>query len=406
MAYFIFLILGVAAGAFCAYIALDRMRKAVMSQQKINENNANKVREAWQKVESKQADLAAAEQSLRQLQSDLDSRHVTYSELERENAIIKADLRNLAIKTRKLQLDGQLLARTQAEVSVQSAELASLYLQENVKWIGAGLTPTNFANSKTRLQKVVERCRKIGFQISADEEDALFAELRKNYELVVRAAFEKEEQARIRAQIREEQQRERELQRELQQLEREREAIAAALAIAEAEHSQEVDSLRVRLAEAESRTQRAISQAQITKAGHVYVISNIGSFGENVFKIGMTRRLEPGDRVLELSGAAVPFPFDVHMMISCNDAPALEATLHRRFHGTRLNKANPRKEFFRATMGEIAAVVREHQGEVSYIVDAEALQYRQSLEMSSEDQEYIERVFEELDEEAEVTLED
>ena len=122
----------------------------------------------------------------------------------------------------------------------------------------------------------------------------------------------------------------------------------------------------------QARAERAVSQAQLTKAGHVYVISNIGSFGENVYKIGMTRRLEPLDRVLELSGASVPFPFDVHMMISCNDAPGMENTLHRHFHKLRINRTNPRKEFFRTTLDEIVGVVRAHHGEVSYIADAEA----------------------------------
>ena len=89
MAYFVFLLLGVAAGAFCAYIALDRARKAVVTQRNMNENNANRVREAWQKATSKQAELEAAERSLRQLQADLDLRHVTYSDLEQENAVIK-----------------------------------------------------------------------------------------------------------------------------------------------------------------------------------------------------------------------------------------------------------------------------------------------------------------------------
>lgn len=406
MAYFVFLILGLAAGAFCAYIALDRMRKQIAQDRHTNENNATLVREAWRELDLKRSEIGAAEQALSQRSAELDGRVIGYADLERENSILKTDLRTFDIKSRKIELDGQLLARTQAEIAERSTELASLYLKENVKWIAATLTPTNYANSKTKLQKTIERCRKIGFVITPAEEQSLFDDLKKEYELIVRAAFEREEQARIRAQIREEQQREREIQKELQQLEREREAIASALAIAEAEHSQEVDSLRSRLAEAEAKAQRAISQAQLTRAGHVYVISNIGSFGENVYKIGMTRRLEPGDRVTELSGASVPFPFDVHMMISCNDAPALESALHRTFHRVRLNKANPRKEFFRATLDEIIDAVREHQGEVTYIADAEALQYRQSLEMSAEDQEYIEGVFDAFEDEMEVAVED
>jgi hypothetical protein len=157
--------------------------------------------------------------------------------------------------------------------------------------------------------------------------------------------------------------------------------------------------LQRRLAEAEERSQRAISQAQLTKSGHVYVISNIGSFGDGVFKVGMTRRLEPMDRVLELGGASVPFPFDVHMMISSDNAPALENALHRGLNRARINKTNPRKEFFRTDVVAICEIVKQQHGEVEYTLDAEALQYRQSVTMADEDQEFIESVYDELEEE-------
>ena len=126
--------------------------------------------------------------------------------------------------------------------------------------------------------------------------------------------------------------------------------------------------------------ERAKSMAQLTKQGHVYVISNIGSFGENVFKIGMTRRLEPMERVKELSGAAVPFDFDVHAMISCDDAPALEKTLHDHLESYRINRVNLRKEFFRIELSRIIDEVERHHGQVEYIADPVALQYLQSQE--------------------------
>ena len=96
------------------------------------------------------------------------------------------------------------------------------------------------------------------------------------------------------------------------------------------------------------------------KAGFVYMISNIGSFGEDIYKIGMTRRLEPMDRVKELSSASVPFEFDVHAMIFSSDAPELETMLHRRFANRAVNKINPRKEFYKVDINEIAKVVKEN----------------------------------------------
>jgi hypothetical protein len=183
-------------------------------------------------------------------------------------------------------------------------------------------------------------------------------------------------------------------------------ALAKALAESDQQHGLEINRLRARLAEAEERAKRAMSQAQMTKSGHVYVISNIGSFGESVFKIGMTRRLEPLDRVRELGDASVPFPFDVHMMISSDDAPALENALHRKFHKMRINRANPRKEFFKVDLDAIRRVVTENHGEVQYVADPEALEYRQSLTMSEEDEAFIEDVYEKLEDTGAVAVEE
>jgi len=157
-----------------------------------------------------------------------------------------------------------------------------------------------------------------------------------------------------------------------------------ARAKATAETSAQIEELERRLADAQDR-QRSLSMAQQTKAGYVYVISNIGSFGEDVFKIGMTRRLDPMDRVRELGDASVPFPFDVHMMISSENAPALENSLHRAFNARRLNKVNFRKEFFRVSIEEIRGIVEQSQGVVEYVATPEALQYRESISMDAEE---------------------
>lgn len=115
------------------------------------------------------------------------------------------------------------------------------------------------------------------------------------------------------------------------------------------------------------------------RAGYVYVISNIGAFGEGVYKIGMTRRLEPEDRIAELSGAAVPFKYDIHAMIFSNDAPRLEAALHNAFATKKLNLVNGRKEFFRVSLEEIKRVVQEnHDKTVEFKNLADAQQFRES----------------------------
>lgn len=115
------------------------------------------------------------------------------------------------------------------------------------------------------------------------------------------------------------------------------------------------------------------------RAGYVYVISNIGAFGENIYKIGMTRRLDPQDRVDELGDASVPFRFDVHAMIFSDDAPALKNALHKAFENKKVNMVNQRREFFNVTLDEIKEVVRKNYDKtVEFIQYPDAEQFRES----------------------------
>lgn len=266
--------------------------------------------------------------------------------------------------------------------------IAEKYLSETRKQLASKLTVDNYSASREKFLKAVEFCRKQGFFYPEDEVVKFLDELKDDYADVVKKQAAKEEQARIREKIREEQKAEAELERERKRLEQEesllKRLIEEARAKATEESSAALADLERRLEEAQSK-ERALSQAQLTKAGNVYVISNIGSFGDGVYKIGMTRRLDPMDRVKELGDASVPFPFDVHMMIACENAPTLENELHRRFTERRLNKVNFRKEFFRVTIDEITEVVEELHGRVEYVATPEALQYHESLTMTDEE---------------------
>ncbi|SIO13135.1 protein of unknown function [Singulisphaera sp. GP187] len=201
---------------------------------------------------------------------------------------------------------------------------------------------------------------------------------------------QREEQRAIREQIREDERARKEIERAIKQSEREEETITKAIERARLEYEManaedrvkyeaQLQDLAEKLRTAEEKNQRAISMAQQTKRGNVYVISNIGSFGDDVYKIGLTRRLEPLDRVKELGDASVPFAFDVHAMIRSEDAPALEAALHRRFLQNQVNKVNRRKEFFRLKLQDIRAVIEELAPEVKWTMAAEARDYRDSL---------------------------
>jgi hypothetical protein len=142
---------------------------------------------------------------------------------------------------------------------------------------------------------------------------------------------------------------------------------------------QKEEAIRQKI-EAEENNKRALSLAQQTKQGNIYVISNIGSFGEGVYKIGMTRRYEPMDRVKELGDASVPFTFDVHALVQCDDAPKLEKELHHAFHNKRVNQVNNRKEFFRVNLSDIRKILEsKHNKHVTWTMKSEAAEYRETL---------------------------
>ena len=146
---------------------------------------------------------------------------------------------------------------------------------------------------------------------------------------------------------------------------------------------EELNRLKYELTEARQKFERARSRAQDTKQGHVYIISNIGSFGKNILKIGMTRRMQPMDRVKELGDASVPFLFDVHALIESNDAPKLETTLHKIFDSKRVNKINRRKEYFNINIEDIEKELEILNINVLINKVASADEYYQSVKLKN-----------------------
>lgn len=208
------------------------------------------------------------------------------------------------------------------------------------------------------------------------------------YEYEQKKREEYEEQQRIKEQIREEQKALKELEAQKQKLEKEETHFLKALQTERknlekaSDKEKEIYEAKIReleeqLNKIKNDKENVIYREQNTRAGYVYIISNIGSFGENVYKIGMTRRLEPMDRVKELSDASVPFTFDVHALIFSEDAPKLENELHKAFTNRKVNMVNDRKEFFKVTLEEIERVVKEnHNKTVEFTKLAQAEEYR------------------------------
>ena len=275
-----------------------------------------------------------------------------------------------------------------------------------VKW-------NNVARAELKIIQTFNNVNKLGtshnISITDDFLQLKKKELALSYEYEQKKYEEKEEQRRIREQMREEEKAQKEYEKAQRDAEDEERRYQKALDKAKQElntlsaNPQELELLNERikllesnLAEAHASKERAISLAQQTKVGHIYVISNIGSFGEDVYKIGMTRRLDPQDRVKELGDASVPFHFDVHAIIYSDNAPQMEYDLHQKFKDRRLNRINQRKEFFRVTLDEIEEFVKIHgNAEIEFTKLAEAREFRETLTFLEQLNKLVETVQEE-----------
>ncbi len=205
------------------------------------------------------------------------------------------------------------------------------------------------------------------------------------------ATQDRDEQREAKERIREEARAAKEIERALREAAKEEELLQKAIEQAQdqvehatgeqkAMYEARLQDMAERLKQAMERKDRARSMAEQTKNGHVYIISNIGSFGEDVYKIGLTRRWDPKDRVSELGGASVPFGFDVHAMIVSENAPKLEQRLHEHFVLKQINKVNHRKEFFRVSLKEIREEIEKlGLNGVPWTMTAAAKEYRETL---------------------------
>jgi hypothetical protein len=257
----------------------------------------------------------------------------------------------------------------------------------NVSW-------NNVDKMIERIRKAFQALNELGsvmqMSLHGDYLKIKIDELRLTYELEQKKQDEREEQRRIRLQIREEEKAQRDFEKAQADAEKEEEIYQKALTKVREEAlgatgeqlrklTEQISTFEEKLEEAKKVKERAISRAQLTKSGFVYVISNIGSFGERVFKIGMTRRMEPMDRVDELGDASVPFPFDLHAMLYSDNAPELESALHSLVEERRVNLVNRRKEFYRnVDLVEIETFVRNRGLSAQFIHTVEAREYKET----------------------------
>lgn len=253
----------------------------------------------------------------------------------------------------------------------------------------------NLEASISRIEKSCETISKLGrtmqIAISPQYKNLKIEELKLAFEYAQAKQKEKEELKAHREQMREEAKLLKEIEEQRSKILKEQTHYANAIAKLNMQLSKDPNNeeLKQKLTELQAQydeTEKAMKDIDYReankRAGYVYIISNVGSFGENVYKIGMTRRLEPQDRIDELSDASVPFNFDVHAMIFTDDAPALETALHNAFADKKVNLVNHRREFFNVTLDEIKKVVKDNYDKtVEFIETPDAEQFRISQDM-------------------------
>ena len=265
------------------------------------------------------------------------------------------------------------------------AKLALRAFNAEVENIISSATANNLDASLTKVFKAAESLETLGkvmgVNLSQEYVGLRARELQLAVDHLKAKQLERELERERRAALREQAQVERELEAERKRLEKEKQHYLNVLQAVEATgNEEEAQRIKEQLVEIEKGINDVEEREANIRAGYVYVISNIGAFGPNMVKIGMTRRLDPLDRVRELGDASVPFGFDVHALFFSEDAVGVEAELHRRFADRRVNKINLRREFFYATPAQVREQLADIAGNLlEFREEPEAEQYRQGL---------------------------
>lgn len=290
---------------------------------------------------------------------------------------------------------GQTMINRQTRLTMRAFNNECEAAIANTRWNNVNAMEKRILNAAKQIDKANES---MNLRISDDYVSLKLDELHATHEYRERLKIEKEERAELARAEREE----KKLLAEAEAAEREEERYQKLLDKARSEagvDESRIAELEAALAEAHATSERARAMAEMTKSGYVYIISNVGSFGEDVVKIGLTRRLEPDDRVKELGDASVPFGFDTHAMIYSDEAPTLESALHKEFADRRVNASNMRKEFFRVGLEEVEDAVKRLAPSASFFSDREAQEWHETLSRRKEALKDMARPSDELPEE-------
>lgn len=358
----------------------------------------------WEALRSVKREIEASRQELASLQSEIVAEHYNFSDYD---GLSSEDCKNrLAI----LRDDEKNLIKSNEAVHIVS-DSPKKVINENVKQILRcfnsecdnilmNLSVKNIDSMRGKITRSYETLNKIfsvdGISLQKKLLEFKLEELNLVYTSEIKSEQERELQRAIKEQMLEEEKVRREIEAQKAKIEKDQTQCSKEInkLMAYMQKSQndtekqlyidKIKELEDKLKELETSKETVLEREANARAGFVYIISNIGSFGDDVYKIGMTRRLEPMDRIKELSSASVPFEFDVHAMIFADDAPALETALHQHFEKKSVNRVNLRKEFFRVSLDEIEQVVKDNfNNTVEFTRIPVAKEYRQTINIIS-----------------------
>ena len=406
--------------------ARSRWKKAFAEKQRLEQRFASVI-DIEQEVAAINVKRQDVEKGLQELRDSYADKRNTYDKLAKEVAIYDETVALAELGVYKPHFEFTDSEKFKASIeSVRADQKAMISAKTAIR----AHTDWTVGGSKREGKKMADRAVRLSLRAFNNECDAALSNVRWNnvnaMEKRIQRAYEqinklnetldiginpkyfdlKKKELWLAHEYREKQKEERDHKAEMARLKREEERLLKDLAVAEneearyqnlldkakaeaaraigvdaAKYETQIAELTEELNAAHANAERAKSMAEQTRAGHIYVISNIGSFGDGVFKIGMTRRLEPMERVRELGDASVPFLFDVHAIIYCEDAPTVEKRLHSAFDKHRVNRANERKEFFKVSAEQIEVEVRKIDPNVDFIIGVEAQEYVESLAM-------------------------
>ncbi len=360
------------------------------------ESLKNEIKKLENEKKNIQTDIASYEKELISKVSDVRNYdNITSAQLKNEISMLSLEEKEIIKNDEALIIKSSENKKT---INSQIKQILRCFSAETEN-ILSNLTISNADASRGKIIKTFETLNTI-FAVDKIELSKKLLDLKLNefnliYNYQIKLQQEKEQQKAIKEKMVEEEKVRREIEKEKAKIDKEEKQFKNEVSklisylqktdndIEKKLYLDKIQELEDKLKLLEKDKENVLQREQNTRAGFVYIISNIGSFGENIYKIGMTRRLEPMDRINELSSASVPFEFDVHAMVFSEDAPTLETILHQHFRNYEVNKVNSRKEFFKVNLEEIEEVVKQnHNATVEFTLIAKAEQYRESLRIA------------------------